>query len=84
MTTIGAWLIFLGGVIFVFNMVQSYIEGPRVEDGGPWNLKDDGLATQEWLWFEDKIETQLATDGRDVSDERVPTDVGEDPMDTDD
>ena len=44
-------------------IVQSYSEGLLVEDGDPWSLKDDGLATQEWIWFEDEIETQLATDG---------------------
>ena len=77
-TTIGAWLIFLGGVIFLFNMVQSYFEGPLVEDGDPWNLKDDGMITQEWTWFEDKIETQLATDGGEAGDEQDLTDGTDD------
>jgi cytochrome c oxidase subunit 1 len=62
-TSVGAFLLFLGGVIFLFNMVQSYIEGPIVQDGDPWNLKDDGLATNEWAWFERKVETTLADGG---------------------
>ena len=72
-TTIGAFIIFIGGLVFFWNIVQSAIEGPLVEDGDPWNLKDDGLITQEWTWFEDKLETQLATDG---GDEETVTDGG--------
>jgi cytochrome c oxidase subunit 1 len=62
-TSVGAFLLFLGGVIFLFNMVQSYLEGPVIQDGDPWNLKDDGLATNEWAWFERKVETTLADGG---------------------
>ncbi len=64
-TTVGAFLIFIGGVVFLWNMIQSYLEGPRVEDGDPWNLKDDGLSTNEWTWFERKVETRLADGGEE-------------------
>ncbi|WP_122089142.1 cbb3-type cytochrome c oxidase subunit I [Halalkalicoccus subterraneus] len=76
-TTIGAFLIFLGGLVFVWNVVQSWLEGPRVEDGDPWNLKEDGLTTNEWTWFEDKIETRLATDGSGETDDQTMADGGE-------
>ena len=61
--SVGAFLIFIGGVVFLWNMIQSYLEGPVVEDGDPWNLKDDGLTTKEWTWFESKVETALADGG---------------------
>ena len=60
--TIGVYLIALSGIIFLWNIVQSWLEGPHVEDTDPWNLARDGLLTNEWQWFNDQLET-TATDG---------------------
>ena len=45
-----------------------------MQDGDPWNLRDDGMYTNEWQWFERKQETAL-TDGGD-EDEELATDGG--------
>ncbi|KAB1194761.1 cytochrome-c oxidase [Haloferax sp. MBLA0076] len=71
--TVGALILLVGQIIFVWNFVQSWLEGPKVEDGDPWDLADDDLLTSEWHWFDRKLqtavtdggeeETELATDG---------------------
>jgi cytochrome c oxidase subunit 1 len=74
--TVGALIIFVGQLIWFWNMVSSWFEGKRVESGDPWNLADDGVNTIEWQWFENKLETSLATDGGD-EDADVATDGGQ-------
>jgi len=68
LATLGAVLMFVGGLIWTYNFVVSWLEGPKVQDGDPWNLREDGMYTNEWQWFEDKRETALA-DGGDPSDD---------------
>ncbi len=67
--TVGVYLLALGQLVFVWNVVTSWLEAPRVEDPDPWNLADDGLRTPEWAWFERKVETALADGGGGESDE---------------
>jgi cytochrome c oxidase subunit 1 len=66
-------------------MVSSYYDGPTIEDGDPWNLKDDGMFGRDFQWFEAKlaqadggeeVEEELVSDGGEVAT-AVPTDVGE-------
>ncbi|WP_211330689.1 cbb3-type cytochrome c oxidase subunit I [Halalkalicoccus subterraneus] len=64
-TTIGAFLIFIGGVVFLWNIVQSSFEGQVIENGDPWQLQENGLMTNEWVWLEHKIDTSLADGGED-------------------
>nr|WP_276300774.1 cytochrome c oxidase subunit I [Halorussus sp. DT80] len=71
--TVGAFVMGFGQLIFVYNLVVSWLEGPRVESGDPWDLEDDGMKTKEWEWFERKRETAIATDGG----EEVRADGGE-------
>ncbi|MFC4451501.1 cbb3-type cytochrome c oxidase subunit I [Halorussus aquaticus] len=59
---IGTFVLAFAQLIFVYNLVTSWMEGARVESGDPWDLQDDGLKTREWTWFERKRETAL-TDG---------------------
>ncbi|MFC7097578.1 cbb3-type cytochrome c oxidase subunit I [Halobaculum marinum] len=62
--TLGAFLLLVGGVIWVYNVYVSWIEGPLVESGDPWRLDETNLNTAEWDWFDAKRETSLAaTDG---------------------
>jgi len=63
LATLGAVLMFVGGLIWVYNFVTSWLEGPKVQDGDPWNLRDDGMYTNEWQWFENQQETALADSG---------------------
>ncbi|WP_134671560.1 cytochrome c oxidase subunit I [Halorussus marinus] len=62
---VGTFILAFGQLVFVWNLVTSWLEGPRVESGDPWALEDDGLKTREWTWFERKRETAVATDGGD-------------------
>jgi cytochrome c oxidase subunit 1 len=72
LATLGAVLMFVGGLIWTYNFVVSWLEGPQVPDGDPWDLREDGMYTNEWQWFENKLETAI-TDG---GDEAVATDGG--------
>jgi len=74
LATLGAVLMFVGGLIWTYNFVVSWIEGPKVQDGDPWNLREDGMYTNEWQWFEHQQETALA-DGGD--EEELAADGGE-------
>ncbi len=72
--SLGALVMFVGGLVWVYNFVVSWLEGPRVEDADPWNLKDNGLRTNEWAWFERRRETALADGGEEAE---ARTDGGE-------
>ncbi|WP_101298013.1 cbb3-type cytochrome c oxidase subunit I [Halegenticoccus soli] len=65
LATLGAFLLALGQIVFVWNLVQSWLEGPRVETGDPWGLERDDLLTNEWEWFDRKLETAVADGGSD-------------------
>ncbi len=72
--SLGAFMLLVGGVIWVYNVFTSWMEGPLVESGDPWRLDETNLNTAEWDWFEAKRETSLAaTDGG----EEVKTDGGQ-------
>jgi cytochrome c oxidase subunit 1 len=72
--TVGAFIMAFGQLIFVWNLLTSWLEGPRVQSGDPWNLEEDGMKTHEWAWFERKRETALTiADGG----ETVTADGGE-------
>ena len=77
--TVGAVVLLIGQLIFVWNFVQSWLEGPVVNDGDPWDLEETGQKTKEFDWYDDKITTAL-TDG---GDEEVATDGGEEEVATD-
>jgi hypothetical protein len=59
----GVQVLAVGQLIFVWNVVVSWLEGARVEDGDPWNLAERGLRTREWEWFAERRETALADGG---------------------
>ena len=64
LATFGALIIFVGQVIWVWNLVQSWYEAPLLEDTDPWNLKETNQFTLEWQWNERRMETAV-TDGGD-------------------
>ncbi|MDY7083124.1 MAG: cytochrome c oxidase subunit I [Halobacteria archaeon] len=62
--TIGAILVAYAQFVWLWNMIQSARDGPKLEDADVWNLKEQGedgdesFFTKEWEWFEDeKFET---------------------------
>ncbi|WP_254547004.1 cbb3-type cytochrome c oxidase subunit I [Halomarina pelagica] len=65
--TLGVFVLALGQIVFVWNVVQSWLEGPTVEDGDPWDLEGSGLATNEWTWFDRRVTTAIP-DGGDADD----------------
>ena len=81
--SVGALLITVGQLIFLWNAVQSWFEGKRVESTDPWDLKADDMFTEEWAWFERRQETALTdggnADGEAVSDGGQPTAATEGP-----
>ncbi|ERG96629.1 MAG: heme/copper-type cytochrome/quinol oxidase, subunit 1 [Haloquadratum walsbyi J07HQW2] len=75
--TLGALILLAGQIVFVWNFVQSWLEGPKVEDGDPWDLDDDGLYTAEWDWYDQKLTTAIADGGDEETEEKVLTDGGD-------
>ena len=73
--TVGATILLVGQLIFVWNIVQSWLEGPHVGPD-PWNLKEEApeLYGREYVWHENRLETALADGGEE---EDVATDGGE-------
>ena len=61
--TLGVYILAIGQLIFVWNIVTSWLEGPDIEDGDPWDLDEYGMVTNEWNWLERKRETALADGG---------------------
>ncbi|MFB6142433.1 MAG: cbb3-type cytochrome c oxidase subunit I, partial [Halorientalis sp.] len=68
--TLGALVLALGQLVFVWNLVQSWLEGPRVEDGDPWNLRagTTNLFTREWQWHEQRVESAVPDGGQPDAD----------------
>ncbi|RMB11673.1 cbb3-type cytochrome c oxidase subunit I [Haloplanus aerogenes] len=66
--TLGALILAVGQLIFLVNIVQSWLEGPKVSDGDPWNLAEQGLLTNEWAWLASRQEMAV-TDGGDETEE---------------
>ena len=66
--TLGAFVLALGQIVFVRNIVQSWLEGPPIEDGDPWDLEKYDHQTHEWRWFDRRLETALADGGEEHED----------------
>ncbi|PSQ21093.1 cytochrome-c oxidase [Halobacteriales archaeon QS_8_65_32] len=78
--TLGAFLIAIGFVIHVWNFVQSWSEGPIIEDGDPWNLRETNQYTREWQWHHRRMQTTIADGGEgdeEGEESRFATDGGE-------
>ena len=53
--TVGAYVIGLAALLWLYNMVASYWRGDPVRSTDPWDLKATGQFTREWQWFEDRM-----------------------------
>ena len=62
-SSVGAFIIGISVLLWLWNMVQSYRVGPRVRDADVWNLKEIDQFTREWQWFEEKLDERYGTDG---------------------
>jgi cytochrome c oxidase subunit 1 len=65
--TVGAVFITVAQLVWVYNLVVSYYEGPEIESGDPWNLDEYGLKTSEWQWFGRKLETTVTDGGAETA-----------------
>ncbi|MEA1931984.1 MAG: cbb3-type cytochrome c oxidase subunit I [Euryarchaeota archaeon] len=69
LATVGVVLLVVGQLIFVWNLVSSWLEGKRVDSDDPWNLERDDQNTREWQWFaEQRAAALTVTDGGDEAD----------------
>jgi len=53
--TVGAYVIGLAALLWLYNMIASYWQGDPVRTTDPWNLKATGQFTREWQWFEERM-----------------------------
>jgi cytochrome c oxidase subunit 1 len=53
--TVGAYVIGLAALLWLYNMVASYWRGDVVTSTDPWDLKATNQFTREWQWFEDRM-----------------------------
>ncbi|WP_336363129.1 cbb3-type cytochrome c oxidase subunit I [Halalkalicoccus salilacus] len=60
--SLGAALLAIGQLVWLWNMVQSYRTGRIVMDADVWGLKRYGQFTKEWEWFEDRLEQAQRAD----------------------
>ncbi|MFB6179753.1 MAG: cbb3-type cytochrome c oxidase subunit I [Halorientalis sp.] len=80
LATLGALVLAVGQLIFVWNIVTSWIEGARIETADPWNLEDTPLGGREWDWYAKQREQRspALADGGESEQTEVRTDGGRD------
>ena len=69
LATLGALLLGVSILIWIWNVVQSWREAPMIEDSDPWNLKETNQFTHEWQWNERRLQTTVADGGADSEDD---------------
>jgi cytochrome c oxidase subunit 1 len=62
--TVGVLLLSVGQVVFVYNVLVSWFEGPRVGDD-PWDLANEPSVAREYRWFRRQRESALVDGGSD-------------------
>ncbi len=55
-STIGAYLIGLSVLLWLYNMIWSYWNGAPVQTADVWGLKRTNQFTREWQWFEGRLQ----------------------------
>ena len=65
-TTIGAYIIGISVLMWLWNMLRSWWSGPRVTNADVWGLKETGQFTRVWQWFESRLDERYATDDEDT------------------
>jgi cytochrome c oxidase subunit 1 len=82
LASVGAFILLAGQVIFLWNFVQSWLEGPHIGED-PWNLREgtSDLFGREFQWHANRQETALV-DGGEEEEDSVLTDGGDAEADT--
>ncbi|WP_255150872.1 DUF6789 family protein [Halorarius halobius] len=60
--TVGAFVLGIAVLLWLYNMVWSYWNGDPVADADPWDLKETGQFTPEWQWFERKLDREYGVE----------------------
>ncbi|GGL30915.1 cytochrome-c oxidase [Halarchaeum grantii] len=63
--TLGALVMTVAQLAFLWNFWQSAKYGKRIDSGDPWDLKEIDQFTHEWDWYEQKRERLLADGGEE-------------------
>ncbi|QIO23136.1 DUF6789 family protein [Haloarcula sp. JP-L23] len=53
--TVGAYVVGLSALMWLYNMLVSYWQGDVVQTTDPWELKATNQFTREWQWFEERM-----------------------------
>ncbi|WP_312619447.1 cbb3-type cytochrome c oxidase subunit I [Haloarcula sp. 1CSR25-25] len=67
--TFGVVLLVIAQLIFVWNLVTSWLEGPLVADGDPWDLAETDQFPREFAWFERERFPALADGGEEAAED---------------
>jgi cytochrome c oxidase subunit 1 len=54
--SVGAYVLGIATLMWLFNMVQSYRVGAVVTDADVWDLKRSNQFSREWAWFEARLD----------------------------
>ncbi|WP_277555992.1 DUF6789 family protein [Halobaculum limi] len=76
--TVGAYVVGLAALLWLYNMLVSYWRGDRVQTTDPWNLKSTNQFTREWRWFEDRLVERYDLDRADPDEVRPAFDPSPD------
>ncbi|WP_256301864.1 cbb3-type cytochrome c oxidase subunit I [Haloarchaeobius salinus] len=68
LATVGAFVLAVGQIIFVWNLVVSWLEGPRVTTGDPWNIEAEDSVGREWQWFAEQRIPAILDGGEEGDD----------------
>ncbi|WP_308220112.1 DUF6789 family protein [Halorientalis marina] len=58
--SVGAFLVGVAALLWLYNMLWSYWNGDPVEDADVWDLKETDQFTPEWQHFERRLEREYA------------------------
>jgi cytochrome c oxidase subunit 1 len=67
LTTLGAVIITFAQLVWLYNMLTSWVEGPEAGPD-PWDLEAAGIRSGEWRWFERTRQPALADGGEETED----------------
>ncbi|WP_232701316.1 cytochrome c oxidase subunit I [Halobacterium wangiae] len=65
LATVGAFLMGIGTLFWLWNMVTSWMEGAKVDSADPWDLESTDQFTKEWTWFDNKRKSPVPDGGDD-------------------
>jgi cytochrome c oxidase subunit 1 len=57
LSSIGAYVMGIATLMWLFNMIQSYRVGAVVTDADVWDLKRSNQFSREWQWFERRLDS---------------------------